>query len=344
MNKKSVAIIKNGVMQKKGEVNSTLKYVSLLTLTLQNAILGLSMRYARTREGDMFFSSTAVLMSEVVKFVTCIAIVYVESGSVVGLFDIINKQVIKQPMDTLKVCVPSLVYLIQNNLLYVSASNLDAATYQVTYQLKILTTALFSVFILKRTLLKTQWTSLLTLIIGVVLVQMAQGHENTASKNAEGQSRFVGFMAALTACTLSGFAGVYFEKILKGSDVTVWMRNVQLSLCSIPLGWISCYLYDGELIREKGFFFGYDKFVNYLVVLQAVGGLIVAVVVKYADNILKGFATSLAIVISCIGSIYIFDFELSLQFVLGAAFVILSIFLYGYQPKKPVENTGTFKV
>lgn len=38
----------------------TLKYVSLITLTLQNAILGLSMRHGRTR-GDkesLFFSST----------------------------------------------------------------------------------------------------------------------------------------------------------------------------------------------------------------------------------------------------------------------------------------------
>lgn len=31
---------------------------------------------------------------------------------------------------------------------------------------------------------------------------------------------------------------------------------------------------------------------------QAVGGLIVAAVMKYADNILKGFATSLSIVLS----------------------------------------------
>lgn len=37
---------------------NTLKYISLLTLTLQNAILGLSMRYARTRPGEIFLSST----------------------------------------------------------------------------------------------------------------------------------------------------------------------------------------------------------------------------------------------------------------------------------------------
>jgi len=40
------------------ETGQTLKYVSLVTLTLQNALVGLSMRYSRTRAGDMFLSST----------------------------------------------------------------------------------------------------------------------------------------------------------------------------------------------------------------------------------------------------------------------------------------------
>ena len=43
-------------------------------------------------------------------------------------------------------------------------------------------------------------------------------------------------------------------------------------------------------------------FVWYLVALNGLGGLIVAVVVKYADNILKGFACSMAIIITCIVS------------------------------------------
>ena len=34
-----------------GNSNTTLKYVSLITLTGQNAVLGISMRYARTRPG-----------------------------------------------------------------------------------------------------------------------------------------------------------------------------------------------------------------------------------------------------------------------------------------------------
>lgn len=44
------------------ENKNTLKYVSLITLTLQNAVLGLSMRYGRTRQtkDELFISSTGM--------------------------------------------------------------------------------------------------------------------------------------------------------------------------------------------------------------------------------------------------------------------------------------------
>lgn len=110
------------------------------------------------------------------------------------------------------------------------------------------------------------------------------------------------------------------------------MRNVQLSLLSIPFSIIT-YLIDSKgSISEL--FKGFDGFVWYLITLQAAGGLIVAVVVKYADNILKGFATSVAIIISCIASMIFLNFHLTVQFAIGAFIVIGSIFLYGYIPKK----------
>ena len=170
------------------------------------------------------------------------------------------------------------------------------------------------------------------------MVQLSDAKEQNV--NIENQSRVKGFIAAISACVLSGLAGIYFEKILKGSDVSVWMRNVQLSMLSVPFGIAAVYLKHGDQISNNGFFFGYDLFVWYLVVLNATGGLLVAVVVKYADNILKGFACSLAIIITCIVSVVLFGFQLSLQFVMGATFVIGSIFLYGYQPKKPSETAA----
>lgn len=194
---------------------------------------------------------------------------------------------------------------------------------------------MFAVGILRKKLIRTQWSALLLLVVGVVLVQMADsGTAASTPLKTVGppQNRFIGFAAALGACFLSGFAGIYFEKMLKGADISVWMRNVQLSLLSLPFGLLTCLVNDHGHIVEHGFFFGYDSFVMYLVVLQAGGGLIVAMVVKYADNILKGFATSLAILISCVASIYLFEFQLTVQFALGATLVICSIFLYGYDP------------
>ena len=146
--------------------------------------------------------------------------------------------------------VPSAVYLIQNNLLYVAASNLDVATYQITYQLKILTTAMFAVTMLNKKLISTQWLSLLILIAGVAMVQLSDVKESKSSANMAEQSKVVGFTAALSACCLSGFAGVYFEKILKGSDVSVWMRNVQLALLSVPMGLITSYVSDGAKVDK----------------------------------------------------------------------------------------------
>lgn len=250
--------------------------------------------------------------------------------------------------------VPSLIYVLQNNLLYVSATNLDAATYQVTYQLKILTTAIFAVIMLRKKLLVTQWGALFILVCGVAFVQLSQGGETRVILVE--QNRFLGFTAAIGACFLSGFAGIFFEKMLKTSDLSVWMRNIQLSLLSLPLALITAFISDSSAISEKGFFFGYDVFVYFLILLQAGGGLIVAVVVKYADNILKGsyylsiqinfskqiffegFATSLAIVLSCVISIYLFSFHLTFQFALGTVLVIISVFLYGHVPQKASKS------
>lgn len=211
--------------------------------------------------------------------------------------------------------------------------------FQVTYQLKILTTAIFAVIILRKKLLSTQWGSLVFLIAGVAMVQLAD-QKTDKTVNSDEQNRMLGLGAALGACFLSGFAGIFFEKMLKGADISVWMRNVQMSLLSIPLGFATCFVTDFNNISSHGFFHGYDLFVAYLILMQAGGGLLVAVVVKYADNILKGFATSLAIIVSCIASIYLFDFQLTIQFTIGAFCVIGAIFLYGYVPKPPKAKSN----
>ena len=122
----------------------------------------------------------------------------------------------------------------------------------------------------------------------------------------------------------------------------MWLRNVQLGMYGIVIGLIGMWIKDGEKIQERGFFTGYTTLVWLVVYNQAFGGLLVAVVVKYADNILKGFATSLAIILSCFVSVFFFSFQLNLQFIFGAGLVISAVYLYGTSgmtaPKVPSSS------
>ena len=126
----------------------------------------------------------------------------------------------------------------------------------------------------------------------------------------------LGLTTVAMACALSGLASVYFEKVLKeprsecGSSV--WIRNVQLSFYSLwPALFIGVMFLDGEHITKTGFFTGYNWVVWTTILLQAVGGELVAFVVKFPNNITKTFATSISIVLSVLGSVLFFDFEIS---------------------------------
>lgn len=207
----------------------------------------------------------------------------------------------------------------------------------MTYQLKILTTALFSVVLLNKQLSPPQWVSLLLLFVGVSAVQL-QPHDAKATDQAQEQNPLVGLIAVIVSAIMSGFAGVYFEKILKGTKQTIWLRNVQLGSLGIVFGSITMVANDWQAINEKGFFFGYDIVVWIVVLLNSLAGLLIAIVIKYADNILKGFATSAAIILSCIASIYLFDFQLSPQFLVGTCFVMTSVYMYSkYVPVAVVD-------
>ncbi|EAW50733.1 solute carrier family 35 member A2 [Homo sapiens] len=108
-----------------------LKYISLAVLVVQNASLILSIRYARTLPGDRFFATTAVVMAEVLKGLTCLLLLFAQKrGNVKHLVLFLHEAVLVQYVDTLKLAVPSLIYTLQNNLQYVAISNLPAATFQ----------------------------------------------------------------------------------------------------------------------------------------------------------------------------------------------------------------------
>lgn len=231
--------------------------------------------------------------------------------------------------------------VIQNNLQFVAASNLEAATFQVTYQMKILTTAGFSVLLLRRKLNSTKWLALLALAIGVGIVQIqSTGGSSNSSSSHSGHIMypFKGFIAVAAACFTSGLAGVYFEMVLKGSQADLWVRNVQLSLFSLLPALVPVFASQTATPLTGAWF--HALFANFgawawgTVLVQVFGGLVTAIVIKYSDNILKGFATSLSIVLSFLASVALFDFYITPSFLLGSATVLAATWMYNQPESK----------
>jgi UDP-sugar transporter A1/2/3 len=171
------------------------KVLSLGILVLQNSTLVLVLKYYRNNASS---SPTAVVgMAEVVKLIVCFICYSIQTsqGPVQILFDMRK--------NWMQMVVPALLYILQNNLQFFAVGLLDAATFQVLHQMKILTTALFSVLILEKNLSTRQWISLLTLAIGVGIVQIS----NLDKSGMYAQK--LGFFYIVIVCILSGIAGVW---------------------------------------------------------------------------------------------------------------------------------------
>ena len=315
--------------------------------------------------GPRYITSTAVFLTEVVKFGICMTVALFEmaqeaslSTSAVTLFQNLASAVFSG--DSWKLAIPAALYTIQHSLQYIAISHLDAATLQVTYQFKILPTAIFSILILRRSLTTKKWLALALLMFGVALVQFptsqypaAAGawHEvhklhfprsmeelrhwrqstamslNRRSATYEGieedmliqnqeRDSALGLAAAILSCSASALGSVYFEKVLKEATgkVSIWIRNVQLSIYSIvPSLFIGVIFVDGENISKNGFFVGYNWIVWQVITLQALGGILVALAIHYTNNIAKSFATSLSILLSLCLSMIFFDFTITLN-------------------------------
>nr|XP_019011181.1 solute carrier family 35 (UDP-sugar transporter), member A1/2/3 [Kwoniella pini CBS 10737]OCF49962.1 solute carrier family 35 (UDP-sugar transporter), member A1/2/3 [Kwoniella pini CBS 10737] len=390
-----------------------LKWISLITLALQNAFLTIIMHYSRisTTPGKTYSAATAVLLNELLKGSISVIIalkridtnminsapppVYSEksnskdstrrpSPSTLSLFHpsrlITLRKAVFSP-DCYKLSVPAILYVIQNNLQYVAASNLDVATFQVTYQMKILTTAFFSVLMLRKRLTRLKWASLLMLAIGVGIVQIqstsapAPSHTSHIDigkpHHGDHQLRseiphehviqdqrimhpFRGFMAVTLACMTSGLAGVYFEFILKSSSGSapppdLWIRNTQLSLFSLVPAIVPIIVAPagpegmGYVGRVMSAFSNFNGWAIGTVLTQTLGGLITALVIRYSDNIMKGFATSLSIVISFLASVALFSYPITLAFVTGSSIVLAATYIYN-SPGTAQEQSSRTKV
>jgi len=336
--------------------NSNFFRLSLLALmVLQNSAVVLIGRYTRDSKTteELYVVNHLILICEAMKlFCSCVLEYKVTNGH---LLESIQENILDAPLDALKIIVPSLLYLLQNTLLYVALSNLSAPLFQVTYQSKLLTTAIVSVIMLQRRYSVKQWLCLTTLGVGVAIVVLGAQEEAPNADEYPDQNMFTGLVAVTCACLSSALAGVYFEKVLKKpisdgtqtkAPVSLWMRNIQMAFFSVCIALFNNYSNYGinEADQAKSFAHGFTSWVWMVAILQAGGGLLVAAIIKYADNVLKGLATGVSVVTSTMCSMILFGTPLTVQFIVGGVVILTSVFFFSNDMpggKEKMDTTTT---
>jgi UDP-sugar transporter A1/2/3 len=309
------------------------KGISIALLIAQYSFITLLTKSTRiARPGRvMYAGSAAVLASELVKMPVCLSLIVWDTGGLGGLWRELRTKVFGRAgwKDTLVMGVPALCFSLQNQLFFIALSNLSASSYQIWAQSKTLTTAIFFVCYLGGTLRRSQWFALGLLSAGVCLVQWS---DMGAAATALGMNPLKGVLAVLGAAVLSGFANIYTERKMKSADCSLWVRNVQLGVFGIPQSFALLGT-DYEQIGQYGVWGGFTAAVWAVAVLKALGGILVAAVIKYADTIAKTYATAVAIIVTVLLSIPLYGAVPSLAFLQGGALVIASIVLYNAKSK-----------
>lgn len=306
----------------------------LILLAVQNCSKNLLLRFVM-KEHPKFLTSAAVLGVETVKLVLSLMYIgLVEKKPLMSAVEFVKQD----KRNTILMAVPATLYSIQMTLEYIALGSIDASVFSVLVQTKLLATAGCAVIILRKSIKKVQLVSLVLLTIGVMLCNMKEG--STSGLDSEEGDTTKGILATLSIAACSGFASVYTEKVIKAKrkinddlpssqpepskkeQYGLAYTQVQLAFVSLVIMGLYCATMELDVIIEKGLWHGFNGAAYVSIFVSAIGGLIVAAVLKFADAVLKGYATAISVVLTGVLSMILFGTELNMLYFMGIGNVV----------------------
>eukprot|EP00562_Extubocellulus_spinifer_P004739 CAMPEP_0178518304 /NCGR_PEP_ID=MMETSP0696-20121128/26186_1 /TAXON_ID=265572 /ORGANISM="Extubocellulus spinifer, Strain CCMP396" /LENGTH=380 /DNA_ID=CAMNT_0020148859 /DNA_START=159 /DNA_END=1301 /DNA_ORIENTATION=+ len=309
------------------------RFLVLMVLCLQNSMFTVLRRYSLGVLKEEYSKHECLLLAEAIKMV--FSAMMISKSLTHG--ESTTKRLSHVVRKSSKMLFLAFMYGSMNILSFVALRNIGAGLFTIFAQLKILTTATFSAIVLRRTYSSARWRALISLMLGVLL--FSEPIWNNADKGANsvaGGNTLVGCGAVLIEVSLSGFASIYFEKVIKTDTekMTIWERNFQLAMWSFPI-YLCFILFEGG--GHAGFLGGWSIVALMLSILGAAGGLLVALSIKYGDSILKTLAVTGSILLSSLIDHYVLFGPLTPIMVIAGAQVVVAICNYTFD-LTPVET------
>ena len=240
----------------------------------------------------------------------------------------------KEPMFIIKYAIPGLLYAICNVLNYVVVSMVGSTNYQLLNNMKIITTAVIYRLTLGREIKMIQWTAILLLTLAMCVAAL----QNCPTPHVPGVEApplrmTAGVLSMIVVSCLSSLAGVYNEKLIKGSNANVWYQNVLLYMWTFSFCIGKNVVWPEESAGTTGgagggLFQGFTVVLWMVIFMKAFYGQVVGLVFKYADNILKVYASSMSVIVSAVLCYIFLGTPLTGSSVVAGVLVMIATVLY----------------
>lgn len=296
----------------------------ILALVLQKCSADALTWFTKAKYHMSYSGSNVTLVSEVFKF-PILMVAVVIFNSLQDLWPTIRAALTESPFAMWWV---GLLYAAQNLLYFECLKHTSAAAYQVLSQTKMIFTAAFMWQMLGKKFSRNQIIALAMLILGTVFTELAEIH----GPMAVGSRPWFGASLAVLSALLSALPNVFYERLLKAQK-NQWVSNLQLTtwICT----WVAIIkgceyaIGRGQPVGNLSELFqGFTPLVWAIVALKTMNCIIIPACLKYADNILYGYAKPLSIVLTTLVTATITMQWPSPVMLLGISLVATSIVTY----------------
>ncbi|XP_062518411.1 probable UDP-sugar transporter protein SLC35A4 [Corticium candelabrum] len=292
----------------------TFRLFICLIFILITSIYPLLMALTKDNGKFVYHPSAAVLLQELMKFTISVIMCVAVGAKLDGL----NGRSIAI------LSVPSILYMLGNNLSYLALEYASPVSVNVLGNLRLLMVAIVYRLILARPISLVRWVAMGGLLIAVIFSQLRNDLKFAVT--------MLGLVVILVKSLLSVGTGVYTELVLKHHVSNFHVQNLQM------YGWgvvanLGLFLYNNDkpLAHVANTFLeGFTSLVWFTVILAAINGIFIAAVMKHLDNIAKFFCTAIANVLLGIGTAYLMpsEFQFTVLFLISAIMIGFCSYIY----------------
>lgn len=279
---------------------------SMSFLALQFAFQPVLTRAFATKK---LVKTTYVIAQDLLRLLLCAMILTFSSGwsDIAGQWSVASSLV--------GAGLPASLYAIQNYCSLTAYQNLSPISYNVLNQTKTLSAAFFCYVLLSKPQSTVQIFSLFLLLISALIMEevlpirrgpppdetmIPDATTTTQGKRTQTTHFTMGVLPILLASLISGLAGTLCQQTLQDFGRNPWLFSMEISFFSsiFLLGSLIAGNPDGPRILQGGVAQGWNRKTLIPLITNAIGGILVGLVTKYAGSVRKGFALVVGLLLS----------------------------------------------